>query len=352
MSTKRPRLRTERPRLGFVGPNLSIHPGWVTTQGEVVADLFEAEGYRVLRTSSVISPVRRFFDMARTLRRWPGQVDLVVLSVFSGKGFLYADWLGRWSRRLGLPQIQVLHGGGLPELASRRPERVRRVLARADAVVAPSPFLARMAAGLGLEAQVVPNVLDLDDYDFKLRQGLGSPLQLLWIRTFHELYHPQAAILTLAELEKRGVDARLTLAGQDRGLEAACRSLADELGLADKVRFPGFLDRAGKRRELSAHDIYLHTNRVDNTPVTVLEAAAAGLPVVATRVGGIPDLLGERGLLVPPEDPAASADAIVRLKSDPELTARCSRAGRELAESCAWPVVHEAWQELFRGLLD
>ena len=338
------------PRLLFVGPNLSVHPGWVTTQGEVLADLFQAEGYDVRRTSSVLQPVLRLLDMARCLRRLRHEVDVVLISVFSGRAFFFAEILSRLCRHWGLPQIQVLHGGGLPELAARSPRRLRRTLERADAVVAPSPFLARMASQLGIEARVIPNVLDLERYEFKVRRRLDPPLRLLWLRTFHYLYHPEGAIDTTEELVRRGVDVRLTMAGQDSGLEAVCRRRAEAAGLLDRVRFAGFLDMAAKQRELATHDLYLHTNRVDNTPVTVLEAAACGLPVVGTRVGGLSDLLGDRGLLVPVADPIAAAEAVESLLADPCRVESCSRRGRELAEACAWPVVHDSWRQLFAEL--
>jgi glycosyltransferase involved in cell wall biosynthesis len=123
-------------------------------------------------------------------------------------------------------------------------------------------------------------------------------------------------------------------------------------GLAGKVRFAGFLDKAGKEREFARHDIFLNTNRVDNMPVSVVEATAFGLPVVATAVGGIPYLLEHEktGLLVDNEDVIGMTTSIIRLLENPSLAARLSQQGRQLAESCAWEIVQSKWEELFRML--
>ena len=84
-------------------------------------------------------------------------------------------------------------------------------------------------------------------------------------------------------------------------------------------------------------------------PVSVLEAGAFGLPVVATAVGGIPHLLrdGQTGLLVPDGDATAMAEAVRRLLSEPGLAAALSANGRQLAESCGWPRVRAQWESLF-----
>jgi glycosyltransferase involved in cell wall biosynthesis len=125
------------------------------------------------------------------------------------------------------------------------------------------------------------------------------------------------------------------------------------MGLQGAVQFPGFLDYDGKRREGNAADIFINTNRIDNMPVAVLEAGAMGLPVVATAVGGVPDLLvdGRDGVLVPDDDEAAMAGAILRLLRDPELAGRLSRNGRLLAERSAWEAVRPQWTTLFAEVM-
>ncbi|MEM9553858.1 MAG: glycosyltransferase family 4 protein [Acidobacteriota bacterium] len=325
----------------------------MTTQSEILARLFADAGYSVRATSSLRSPLLRPLAMAARLAAWRRSIDLVVLSVFSGRAFAVADLVSRVARGLGLPQVQVLRGGAFPELVAERPDWARAVLARADAVVAPSGFLARDAEALslderGVETTVIPNVVDLGRIDHRPRQALPPAPKLLWMRTFHPIYHPRLAVEVLAALRRAGLAATLTMAGQDKGLEAACRERAAELGLGDVVAFPGFLDIEAKRRALDAHDVFLNTNRVDNTPVTVIEACAAGLPVVATAVGGLPDLLDDEvsGLLVA-EEVDAMAGAVRRLVAEPALVARLSRGARAVAEECDWPHVHERWRDLF-----
>jgi glycosyltransferase involved in cell wall biosynthesis len=153
------------------------------------------------------------------------------------------------------------------------------------------------------------------------------------------------AVEVLDRLRATHPDATLTMAGQEKGLGDAVRALVHARGLDDAVRFPGFLDAEGKRREFAAHDVFLNTNRVDNMPVSVVEAGAFGLPIVATDVGGVRDLVGgASALLVGDEDVDAMVAAVESLLADPELAGRLSRAGREVAERSGWAALGPAWE--------
>ncbi len=318
---------------------LGSNPGWAVGQGEVLAGLLEREGWDVRTASDRINRWLRLADVATSPWRWRGKVDVLVLMVFSGPAFRLVEAASAAASRLGMPMILWLHGGNLADFASRHPERVRRVLARGRVSVAPSKFLAEPFG-----ARVIPNVVDLDQYPYRHRPQVAP--RLLWMRTFHELYRPDLALQVLERL--KGTGATLTMAGQDKGLLAETRRKAQEMGL--DVRFPGFLDAEGKRREFAGHDVFLNTNRVDNAPVSVLEAAAFGLPVVTTAVGGIPCLLrdGEEALLVPEGDAEAMAGAVRRLLDEPGLAGRLSAAGREVAGRSSWPRVKPLWEELLR----
>lgn len=342
---------TDRPRLCFVGPMLGVNPGWVTTQGEILADLLAGSGYAVRVTSHIPARLPRLADTLRSLVVWRGEIDLVVHQVFSGPAFIVSDAASLLCRALGLPQIFVLRGGALPEFAAARSGWVRRVMGRAAVIVAPSAYLARVFghfSELAPRLRVIPNILDLAKYTYRHRPNVGP--RLLWMRTFHDVYHPEMAVETLAELRRTHSTATLTMAGQEKGLIDAVRALAKVRGVAEAVRFPGFLGPDDKAREFAAHDIYLNTNRVDNMPVSVLEAGAFGLPVVATAVGGIPDLLtqDETALLVPDGDAVGMAAAVRRLLAEPSLAARLSVQGRALAESCGWDATRPQWAALFQ----
>jgi glycosyltransferase involved in cell wall biosynthesis len=123
-------------------------------------------------------------------------------------------------------------------------------------------------------------------------------------------------------------DVRFALVGDGEerpALEAVCA----RLGLNGAVRFFGW------RRDLAAVygdlDVVVNASRNEGTPVALIEALAASRPVVATRVGGTPDVLGDgaHGLLVPPGDPAALARAIVETLEQSEAARRRALAGRE-----------------------
>ncbi|RPI57484.1 MAG: glycosyltransferase, partial [Acidobacteria bacterium] len=198
----------------------------------------------------------------------------------------------------------------------------------------------------GFNAELIPNLIDLENYPYRHRRQLQP--RLLWMRSFHPLWNPEMALRVFRRVHDHLPHAVLVMAGQDKGFQAQTMELARDLNLGDAVRFPGFLNEEAKIREGSTADIFLNTNRVDNMPVSVVEACALGLPVVATKVGGIPDLLtdGDNALLVPDNDDVRMADGVLRLLNDPDLAGRLSANARRLAEQSAWKRVGPEWQRV------
>lgn len=334
---------------------LGVNPGWVTTQGEVLANALISEGYPVRTTSHIPARLSRLADTLRSIYAWRHEIDLVIHQVFSGPAFVINDAASLLCRSLGLRQVYVLHGGSLPEFAMSRRGWVRRVMRRADAIVAPSRYLSGLVEGIpGITGRirVIPNILAIEGYPYRHRREVQP--RLLWMRTFHPIYHPEMAVDVLANLRQTHPVATLMMAGQEKGLYAQVQEKARQMGLGDAISFPGFLGPEDKAREFGVHDIYLNTNHVDNMPVSVVEAAAFGLPIVATRVGGIPYLLSddETALLTPDGDAEAMAVAVRRLLNEPGLAARLSANGRALAENCAWEQVKAQWEALFQELAD
>ena len=252
----------------------------------------------------------------------------------------------------GARTIVYLHGGSLGTWGGSHVRRVRRALRRADLVAAPSPFLADEFRRWGFDVRLIPNVVAIERYPYRHRTSARP--RLLWMRTLHDIYHPEMAIEVLAVVATRHPDATLTMAGADRGKLEGLVALADRLGVGDRVSFPGYLGFADKIAALEEHDLFLHTNRVDNMPVSVIEAAASGLVPVATSVGGIPHLLtdGVDARLVDDGNVAAMADAVLDLLADDAQYAALGRAARRLAERSGWPAVRARWREELQRVLD
>ncbi len=330
----------------FLGNMLGRNEGFITTQGQIVADLFENDGCRVTSASSKLNRAARLTEIVQTLVKGRKKFDVVLIEVYSGMNFVVANTVATLCKMFGLPLILVLHGGNLPEFIKKYPRWTRSALDKADVIVAPSRFLAEQIGKWGYQIKVIPNVVDISQYEFRKRSKI-SP-KLIWMRSFHSIYNPEMAIRVLQRLCQRGQDATLTMAGKDKGLEDSLKQMAEELELSDRVRFVGFLDSENKLRELAESDIYINTNRIDNMPVSIVEARALGLPVVSTDVGGLPYLINHRedGLLVPDDDFKAMVKNIELLLDNPDLTRKISRNGRAIAEKSDWSKVQGEWENL------
>jgi glycosyltransferase involved in cell wall biosynthesis len=205
-----------------------------------------------------------------------------------------------------------------------------RALRRVDHLVSPSVYLASLARSWGVPAErvtVIPNAAPplppLPSRE-EARAHLGLERPTL---AFAGRITRQKALGTgLAALE-RVADVDLLVAGDGPDLDAV-RHAASERGLDGRVRFLGPLDREGVLAVFRAADAALLTSTWENFPHTVVEALAVGTPVVATSVGGVPELVrdGENGLLAAPGDADAIAAAIQRVVEDPALRDRLAAA--------------------------
>lgn len=132
---------------------------------------------------------------------------------------------------------------------------------------------------------------------------------------------------------------------------ARARALAVRLDVAARITWPGLVPGAG--RLLPAFDVFVLSSRTEGTPIVLLEAIAAGVPVVATRVGGVPDVVGPaEALLVPSDDPGALAAAVRAVRADPDSAAvRVAAARRRLGAEFAEPSWLDRYETVYRALL-
>jgi glycosyltransferase involved in cell wall biosynthesis len=155
----------------------------------------------------------------------------------------------------------------------------------------------------------------------------------------------------LASVRARGIDARLRIVGKEEydGEDESLRRSIAAVGVTAAVDFLGVAGPDRLREVYRSADVFCLPSYREGLPLAILEAMAFGLPVVATPVGGIPDVVvdGESGLLVEPGDPKALADAITRL-ADAELRMRIGSTAREhIWRLCDPAMLADRWHEIY-----
>jgi glycosyltransferase involved in cell wall biosynthesis len=157
----------------------------------------------------------------------------------------------------------------------------------------------------------------------------------------------------MAEITRQEPNARLLLAG-DGPERRSLERLAARLGLVDRVEFTGEVPHDHVPQTLARMDVFAMPSTWEGFGVAALEAAAMELPVVASNVHGIPDVVedGVTGILVPPKDVAALSQAILRLLRDPDEQCRMGRAGREfVAARYSWADNARRMEALYNSLI-
>jgi glycosyltransferase involved in cell wall biosynthesis len=207
----------------------------------------------------------------------------------------------------------------------------------------------------GLSTVVVPNIIDLSR--FKPRSSITeswcvSP-HLIVTRPLEPLYDVGTALRAFAIVREKRAGARMTIAGggPDRDTLIA---LAHDLGVAPYVKFVGRLENDRIPELYVEADIFVNSSLYDNMPISILEALASGVPVVSTDVCGIPFLVEHQktGILVPPRDAAAMAQAVLDLLDNPSLAEQLVRAGRNLVQQYTWSHVRPRLLEVYSGLIN
>jgi glycosyltransferase involved in cell wall biosynthesis len=339
------------PRLLIVG-NFISSSGCSRGVCEELAPRLRASGWSVLTTSHRRSRPARLMDMLYTVWKSRHEFDLAQVDVYSGPSFLWAEAVCCLLRRLGRPYVLTLHGGNLPNFARTANRRVAALLNSAAVVTVPSSYLLNQMRAYRRNLILLPNGLDLSAYGHMVRRPVQP--HLVWLRAFHQIYNPAMAPRVIARLKKEFPAIRLTMAGPDKGDSSreATIATAKQYCVESQMEMQGALPKQSVPCFLSAGDIFLNTSRIDNTPVSVLEAMAAGMCVVSTDPGGIPYLLNNEqdALLVPVDDDIAMAEAVRRLLTDPALVERLQVAALAKVRSFDWSVVLPQWRALLTAV--
>jgi glycosyltransferase involved in cell wall biosynthesis len=230
---------------------------------------------------------------------------------------------------------------GVPARVYRWADRAMRPLTSAVICVSEQERSAGIAAGVcdADETEVISNAVALPAPASQAERG--TPV----VVSIGRLKPPKDFATLVHALARVAAPYRALVVGDGPERDHVTAAVRAE-GLADRVELSGTRDDVGD--VLAGADLFVLSSRSEGMPMSVLEAMAAGLPVVATAVGGVPEVVvdGETGILVPPGDVQALADAIQRLLEDAALRARMGAAGRRRAKTSfalpAWAAAHRA----------
>jgi glycosyltransferase involved in cell wall biosynthesis len=263
----------------------------------------------------------------------------------------------------GVPVVLSLRGSDVPGYDPHNVllQRAHQILApltrwiwrRADRVVAVCESLGQLTARTspGLAYMVVPNGVDLALFrPSALPRREARPVRCLAVARLIERKGLGDLIRAFAVLERGRFELEIVGRGPD---EELLRVLAQRLGIAHEVVFTGSLSRAAVAERYRQADLFTLPSTAEAFGNVFAEALAAGLPIVGSDVGGIPDLVehGKNGLLVPPNDPAALARAIGYLAGDSELRQQMGRRNRLKAETTLeWSKVTQRYLSIYQGM--
>jgi glycosyltransferase involved in cell wall biosynthesis len=285
--------------------------------------------------------------------------DVVHLTTSYDAAFARDRLFVAWSRMIGAAVVLNIRGGDFERFFRSRDragqQRILNVLRQCSAVVPVTSETARFLSGLGLrDVRVIPNCIDV--LESPTRMSLSHPRRWLYVGWLL----PVKGLLEILQALQAFPDASLTLVGPfvDQNAQPS-RDLFEEtcrrLGVRDRVHVLPEMTSEQVRPLYREHDLFVFPTHREGFPNVLLEAMEAGLPIVASRVGGIPDMIedGEEGLLVQAGNAIDLENAIRRLDHDRTLAARMGAAARKrVLERYAVNQVAEDWYRLYREVAE
>ena len=334
----------------YIGNKLSKH-GNTPTSVESLGELLALE-YKIISVSDKKNKLLRLSDMLYSIIKYRSQISLVLIDTYSTSNFYYAFLCSYLARILKIKYIPILHGGNLPQRLINNPAMSKSIFSNSIFNIAPSGYLYKAFSEYGYATEFIPNNIDISEYNFSQRKNVR--LKLLYVRAISKVYNPSLALEVIEQLYKKYPEVELCMVGPDRdGTLLQLKERVQSLGLQKHVSFLGKLDKKDWLTLSKEYDIFINTTNVDNTPVSIIEAMALGLPIVSTNVGGLPFLIEDTkdGLLVDPNNSAQMVEKITYIYNNPGVAEQLSLHGRQKAESFDWNRISSTWKRSLDNVL-
>ncbi|MGB2697682.1 MAG: glycosyltransferase [Candidatus Zixiibacteriota bacterium] len=199
----------------------------------------------------------------------------------------------------------------------------------------------------------IPFGVDVDNFKPRLTSDKKSEITVGVVKRLDYKYGIEYLVKGFALVEKKFKNVRLLIAG-DGPLRNKLKKLSFQLGCEKKIKFLGNIHHAQVPNLLKEMDIFVMPSVRESFGVAALEASASQLPVIASNVGGIPEIIinGKTGLLVPPRNPSAIAESIIHLIENPDLSLELGKSGREFVmKNYDWKENAKRMENLYEDLL-
>ena len=298
------------------------------------------------RIKYVRTVIRSLFYIGSLIRQVPGH-DLIHIFSASYASFLISPGPALVIGRLFAKSVVLNYHSGEAEDHLRRSGRITKwLLGLADCIVVPSEYLVSVFARFGFDAVAIANHVDATAIPFRERSCLHP--RIIVARTLNELYNIPCALKAFRLVQDQHPQSEMVILG-DGPQRKRLEDLAKTLNLAN-VTFRGSVARAEIPGLYHEADVFLNTSSIDNMPVSIIEAFAAGLPIVTTNAGGIPYMIADRrnGHMVSVDDHVGIAQRLLELMDCPAEVRRLSRAGREEIAKYRWDAVGPQWIALYQ----
>jgi glycosyltransferase involved in cell wall biosynthesis len=284
------------------------------------------------------------------LHLWRGLREIGIAHIFSASywSFLLAPAPAWFFAKLLRKKSIINYRSGEARDHLQRFRSGKYVLSHVDQIITPSGYLVDVFREFGLNATVVPNLIDLSQFRYRERNPLRP--HLICTRGFFSYYSIDVVVKAFAEVKKEYPEAQLDLVGAGP-LEAVIHKQVAALNLTG-VNFAGVASRQQIGTYYNQADIFINASWIDNMPVSLIEAFRAGTPVVSTSPESLPYVVEHErtGLLSRVGDENALAANVIRLLRDAALADKLSKNAYEESRKYTWEVVREQWLKVYREL--
>lgn len=323
----------------------SVEVSFLPINPRLPGKLRKLQSIKYVRT--VTTSILYMLNLLREVRKF----DVIHIFSASYLSFLIAPTPAIFVSKLYGKKIVLNYHSGEAEDHLRRWRRSTiPILNLCDAIAVPSDYLVRVFASFGLKATAIYNIIEVDQFAFRER----TPLRPIFLsnRNLEAHYGVDCVLRAFALIQQKVPGAVLTIVG-DGSQRQALEKLKTELALR-QTSFTGRVEHEEIFRHYSDADVFLNASRIDNQPLSILEAFACGLPVVTTGAGGIPDVVtdGETAFMVPVDDCEALAARAIELLADRNIATTMIQKARKESLKYTWDVVCEQWLKLYREVAE